>query len=47
MGEVNVLQSPLYFISLETDLLSLELEDAFGDIYLVRMTICAAKQTSA
>jgi len=34
LGEVNMLQSPLYFISLEPDLLSLELEDAFSDLYL-------------
>jgi len=35
LGEANLLQSPLYFISLEPDILSLELEDAFSDIYLV------------
>ena len=35
LGEVNVLQCPLYFIALEPDLISLELEDAFRDIYLV------------
>lgn len=36
LGEANVLHCPLYFIALEPDLLSLELEDAFTDIYLVR-----------
>ena len=38
LGEANMLQCPLYFISLEPDLLSLELEDAFGDIYLVDLS---------
>lgn len=34
LGEVTVAECPLFFIPLEPDLLSLELEDAFGDLYL-------------
>jgi len=34
LGEANITQFPLYFISLEPDILSLELEDAFSDVYL-------------
>ena len=36
IGDVSVSQFPLYFFPLEQDLLSLELEDSFGDLYLVR-----------
>ena len=36
LGDVNVLEFPLYFMPLEKDLLSLELDDAFVDMYLVR-----------
>ena len=35
IGDVNISQFPLYFVPLEQDLLSLELEDSFGDLYLV------------
>lgn len=35
LGEVNVAECPLSFMPLEPDLLSLELEDAFSDLYLV------------
>jgi len=35
LGEVNVHDYQLYFVPLAEDFLSLELEDAFGDIYLV------------
>lgn len=34
LGEVNIAECPLYLIPLEPDLLSLELEDAFSDLYL-------------
>lgn len=34
LGDVNVQHCPLYFTSLDVDLLSLELEDALTDIYL-------------
>ncbi|GAB7347422.1 hypothetical protein MBLNU459_g4343t2 [Dothideomycetes sp. NU459] len=34
LGEVTVADCPLYLIPLEPDLLSLELEDAFSDLYL-------------
>lgn len=36
LGDVNISEFPLYFIPLENDLLSLELDDAFIDMYLVR-----------
>ena len=36
LGDVSVEEYPLYFIPLEQDVLSLELEDSFGDLYLVR-----------
>lgn len=35
LGDVTSVEFPLYFIPLEKDLLSLELEDSFGDLYLV------------
>ncbi|KAI9755946.1 MAG: F-actin-capping protein subunit beta [Chaenotheca gracillima] len=34
LGDVNVAEFPLFFITLEKDLLSLELEDSFSDLYL-------------
>ena len=37
IGDVSISQFPLYFLPLEQDLLSLELEDSFGDLYLVRV----------
>jgi hypothetical protein len=36
MGDVSVYDYPLYFVPLADDLLSLELDGAFGDLYLVR-----------
>lgn len=36
IGDVNIAEFPLYFAPLEQDVLSLELEDSFGDLYLVR-----------
>lgn len=38
LGDVNVLELPIYFLPLEDDMLSLELDEAFGDLYLVRST---------
>jgi len=35
LGDVSVEEFPLYFIPLEQDVLSLELADSFGDLYLV------------
>ena len=35
LGDANIAELRLYFQPLESDLLSLELEDAFGDLYLV------------
>ncbi|KAI9806850.1 MAG: hypothetical protein M1833_002507 [Piccolia ochrophora] len=34
LGDVNIAEYPLYFIPLEKDLLSLELDEAFSDMYL-------------
>lgn len=31
---MNIFELPLYFVTLEKDLLSLELNDSFGDLYL-------------
>jgi hypothetical protein len=36
IGDVNIADMPLYFVPLEQDVLSLELGDSFGDLYLVR-----------
>ena len=35
LGDVSVEALPLHFIPLEEDVLSLALEDSFGDLYLV------------
>lgn len=37
IGDVNVSEFPMYFMPLEEDVLSLELDSSFGDLYLVRM----------
>ncbi|KAL2358173.1 vacuolar protein sorting-associated protein-like protein 33A [Cryomyces antarcticus] len=34
LGEVNALEFPVYFVPLERDVLSLELDDSFSDLYL-------------
>ena len=36
IGDVSISELPLYFMPLEQDVLSLELEDSFSDLYLVR-----------
>ncbi|KAK3328896.1 vacuolar protein sorting 33A-like protein [Apodospora peruviana] len=36
LGDTNVAELPLYFFPLEKDLLSLELDDAFRDLYLAK-----------
>lgn len=36
IGDVNISEFPLYFMPLEQDVLSLELDSSFGDLYLVR-----------
>ena len=36
LGDINVEEFPLHFVPLEQDVLSLTLEDSFGDLYLVR-----------
>jgi hypothetical protein len=35
IGEITSSEFPLYFLSLENDLISLQLESSFEDIYLV------------
>jgi hypothetical protein len=47
LGEVNVHEYPLYFIPLSDDLLSLELEDTFTDLYLVSIQMCMGLLESA
>lgn len=37
LGDVNVSEFPMYFLPLEDDVLSLELEDAFMELYLVSL----------
>lgn len=34
LGDTSIAEFPLYFLPLEKDLLSLELDDSFGDLYL-------------
>lgn len=38
LGDVSVEEFPLYFMPLEQDVLSLELEDSFAGLYLVMST---------
>ncbi|GFF55836.1 vacuolar protein sorting-associated protein 33A [Aspergillus udagawae] len=40
IGDVNITEFPLYFVPLEQDVLSLELDDSFGDLYLHRDPGC-------
>lgn len=35
IGDVNIAEFPLLFMPLEQDILSLELDDSFSDLYLV------------
>lgn len=37
LGDVAISEFPLYFVPLEQDVLSLELETSYGDLYLVRL----------
>ncbi|KAF9883287.1 hypothetical protein FE257_003778 [Aspergillus nanangensis] len=41
IGDVNIAELPLYFVPLEQDVLSLELDDSFGDLYLHKDSGCA------
>jgi hypothetical protein len=36
LGDVSTAEFPLYFVPLEKDVLSLELEESFTELYLVR-----------
>jgi hypothetical protein len=38
LGDVSISELPLYFLALENDVLSLEWEDSFSDLYLVLLT---------
>ena len=38
LGEINVSEYQLHFIPLADDLLSLEMNDAFSDLHLVRVS---------
>ena len=40
LGDLVILEFPLYFLALEQDLLSLELEDSFGDLFLRKDPTC-------
>lgn len=37
LGDVNISELPLFFLPLEDDMLSLELDGAFNDLYLVSL----------
>ena len=39
LGDINVSELPLYFLPLEDDILSLGLDEAFNDLYLVWATL--------
>lgn len=40
LGDVNMAELPIYFLPLEKDILSLELEDSFADLYLHKDPTC-------
>lgn len=37
LGDISIEELPLHFIPYEDDVLNLALEDAFGDLYLVKL----------
>lgn len=37
LGDVNISELPLFFLPLEDDMFSLELDGAFSDLYLVSL----------
>ena len=41
LGEISVKELPMYFIALDTDLLSLELNDSYAKLYLVSRRVHA------
>lgn len=45
LGDVSVEEFPLYFVSLEHDVLSLALEDSFSDLYLVNSFLSSCFQS--
>lgn len=45
LGDVSVEEFPLYFVSLEHDVLSLALEDSFSDLYLVNSFLFSCFQS--
>lgn len=38
LGDVSISELPLFFLPLEDDMLSLELDGAFNDLYLVSLS---------
>ena len=44
LGDVNIAEFALFFLPLESDVLSLELEDAFTDLYLVGLSTNTSKE---
>ena len=46
LGDVNLAELPIYFLPLEKDILSLELEDSFADLHLVSQA-CSPQPTIA
>jgi hypothetical protein len=44
LGDVNIREFPLYFVPLESDLLSMELESSFEELYLVRHSAVAVQE---
>ncbi|KAJ5093518.1 hypothetical protein N7456_009379 [Penicillium angulare] len=47
IGDVNIAEFPLHFLPLEQDILSLELDDAFGDLYLHKDPGCIFQSAKA
>ena len=39
LGDITVSEFPMYFLPLEQDLLSLELQDSFENLFLVRCSV--------
>ena len=39
LGDLNISEFPLYFLPVEDDVLSLELEDSFAELFLVSFQI--------
>lgn len=44
LGDINSVEWSLYFHSLEKDVLSMELNESFGELYLVRQALLCASR---